>query len=293
MKYIFLTVAFTLATIASANADTTCAVNSPDGELNVRELTQNGPGKVTDKLKNGYTVTVRDFYLLKGQSWARVVDGKTKTKVVGWVFKDYLNCNIQAVTPQKKNASTLVEIKTSGVWTTYSDVTKKGETVIGMYTVGANNSAFYIKYFAGENRLYVQIFKDGWQFPEGGVDVSFRITFDNSSEPYSATGRARMDSGKAGQTFALVESFIADPTLAGNFVSDMMKADKMTVTFEQGDEMPWVADMQGSREAGTAFTDALKSLCAKTSNCGKATQPYSTTKPTQPYNAAKKNERDT
>src|SRR6266576_3936618 len=109
MKYIFLTVAFTLATIASANADTTCAVNSPDGELNVRELTQNGPGKVTDKLKNGYTVTVRDFYLLKGQSWARVVDGKTKTKVVGWVFKDYLNCNIQAVTPQKKNASTLVE----------------------------------------------------------------------------------------------------------------------------------------------------------------------------------------
>ena len=54
MKYIFLAAAFMLATIASANADTTCAVNSPDGELNVRELTQNGPGKVTDTLKNGY-----------------------------------------------------------------------------------------------------------------------------------------------------------------------------------------------------------------------------------------------
>jgi hypothetical protein len=81
MKYIFLTVAFTLATIASANADTTCAVNSPDGELNVRELTQNGPGKVIGVVKNGYTVTMRDFYFLRGQSWARVVDGKTKTKV--------------------------------------------------------------------------------------------------------------------------------------------------------------------------------------------------------------------
>jgi hypothetical protein len=106
VKYIFLTVAFTLATIASANADTTCAVNSPDGELNVRELTQNGPGKVTDTLKNGYTVTIGDFYLLKGKSWARVVDGKTKTKVVGWVFKDYLDCNIQTTTvapqPQAK-----------------------------------------------------------------------------------------------------------------------------------------------------------------------------------------------
>jgi hypothetical protein len=95
-KIFLIATAFTLATIASANADTTCAVNSPDGELNVRELTQNGPGKVTDKLQNGYIVTIRDFYLLKGQSWARVVDGKTKTKVVGWVFKDYLNCNIQA-----------------------------------------------------------------------------------------------------------------------------------------------------------------------------------------------------
>jgi hypothetical protein len=42
VKYIFLAAAFTLATIASANADTTCAVNSPDGELNVRDLTQSG-----------------------------------------------------------------------------------------------------------------------------------------------------------------------------------------------------------------------------------------------------------
>jgi hypothetical protein len=289
MKYIFLTVAFTLATIASANADTTCAVNSPDGELNVRELTQNGPGKVTDKLKNGYTVTIRDFYLLKGQSWARVVDGKTKTKVVGWVFKDYLNCNTQ--TTAKPN-TTLVTIKKSGVWTTYSDVTKNGETVIGMYTTGPK-SAFYVKYFVGENRLYVQMFKDDWKFPQKGVDVPFQITFDNS-EPYSANGRARMDSGKAGQLFALVEASIDDPTLAGNFMGDLMKADKMTVTFKQGDEQPWIADMTGSRETGTAFTDAIKALCNAVNNCGKPTQPYdATAKPTQPYDAtAKKNEKD-
>ena len=64
VKYIFLAAAFTLATIASANADTTCVVNSPDGELNVRDLTQNGPGRVTGVVKNGYTVTMRDFYFL-------------------------------------------------------------------------------------------------------------------------------------------------------------------------------------------------------------------------------------
>ena len=71
-------------------------------------------------------------------------------------------------------------------------------------------------------------------------------------------------------------------------MADLIKADKMTITFEQGDEKPWVVDMNGTREAGTAFTNAMEALC---SNCG--TQPYSTTKPTQPYKpTAKKNDRD-
>ena len=219
MKYIFLTVAFTLATIASANADTTCAVNSPDGELNVRELTQNGPGRVIGKVKNGDTVTMRDFYLLKGQSWARVVDGKTKTRVVGWMFKDHLNCNIQA-TAQPVKRGTAVELKKSGAWTTFSDTTKKGTKVVGMYTFNAK-SAFYVKYFSNADRLYVQLFKDGWQFPEAGVDVPLNITFNNGPA-YPATARARMDSGKDGVPIAVVEAGIDDPDLAGRFMADLM-----------------------------------------------------------------------
>jgi hypothetical protein len=283
VKYTFLAaVAFTLATIASANADTTCVVNSPDGELNVRELTQNGPGRVTDKLRNGYTVTMRDFYLLKGQSWARVVDGKTKTKVVGWVFKDYLNCNIQA-TAQPTKRGTAVELKKSGAWTTFSDTTKKGTKVVGMYTANAR-SAFYVKFFSDSDRLYVQLFKNGWQFPNDGVDVPLNITFDNGPS-YPATARARMDEG-----YAVVETWISDPDLAGRFMDDLMGADTMTVTFEQGDEKPWVANMQGTRETGTAFMEAVKTLCP---SCGKTTQPYDTAKPTQPYKpTAKKSERD-
>jgi hypothetical protein len=89
-------IAFLLAATASASADAPCKVNSPDGELNVRDLTSDGPGKVTDVLKNGYIVTVRDFYLIKGKSWARVLDGKTKSRVIGWVFRDYLSCDFQA-----------------------------------------------------------------------------------------------------------------------------------------------------------------------------------------------------
>ena len=47
-----------------------------------------------------------------------------------------------------------------------------------MYTFNAK-SAFYVKYFSDADRLYVQLFKDGWQFPEDGVDVPLNITFDN------------------------------------------------------------------------------------------------------------------
>jgi hypothetical protein len=214
VKYIFLAAVFTLATIASANADTTC--------VDVRELTQNGPGKVTDKLKNGYTVTMRDFYLLKGQSWTRVVDGKTQRRVVGWVFKDYLNCNSQAVAapspvtspaPTRKGSS--VYLKKSGVWTTYTDVSPKGEKILGMYTIIGGNAGFYVKYFGGDY-LVVQMFKKGWQFPSGGVDVSFSIQFDDGGS-YPGTGNALMDdAGKSNDPLALVEAPIRDPEVAAN-----------------------------------------------------------------------------
>ena len=97
-------------------------------------------------VKNGYTVTMRDFYFLRGQSWARVVDGKTKTKVVGWMFKDHLNCNVQA-TAQPTKRGTAVELKKSGAWTAFSDTTKKGTKVVGMYTANAR-STFYVKFFS-------------------------------------------------------------------------------------------------------------------------------------------------
>jgi hypothetical protein len=90
--------------------------------------------------------------------------------------------------------------------------------------------------------------------------------------------------------YAVVETWISDPDLAGRFMDDLMGADTMTVTFEQGDEKPWVANMQGTRETGTAFMEAVKTLCP---SCGKTTQPYDTAKPTQPYKpTAKKSERD-
>jgi hypothetical protein len=270
-KIFLIATTFTLATIASANADTTCAVNSPDGELNVRDLTQNGPGRVIGVVKNGYNVTMRDFYFLRGQSWARVLDGKTKTRVVGWVFKDYLNCNGSAPT----NNGNYVLLKRSGAWTAYTTVSKKGEKIIGMYTVN-DTSGIYVKYF-GNDQLVVQLFKKGWGFPTNGVDVPFSIQFDHNVN-YPATGRGVMDAGSA-----LLEASFKETKEAGGFMNELMEADTMTITFSQGNERPWVADMKGSREVGQVFMAAVKAAC---SGC-MTTQPYDTTSPSQPYDSSK------
>jgi opacity protein-like surface antigen len=82
-----------------ALADVSCTVNAPDGELNVRDMTASGPGKVIGVLKNGYPVTARDTFYFKGQAWTRLLDGKTKSRGVGFVFRDYLNCNVAQTKP--------------------------------------------------------------------------------------------------------------------------------------------------------------------------------------------------
>src|SRR5262249_34600747 len=92
MKTLLTVTVFLLTVTASANADAPCTVKSPDGELNVREVTEKGPGKVIGTLKNGKVVTIRDFYLIKGKSWARVLDAKTKSQIVGWLYRDHLDC---------------------------------------------------------------------------------------------------------------------------------------------------------------------------------------------------------
>jgi hypothetical protein len=131
----------------------------------------------------------------------------------------------------------------------------------------------------------VQLFKSGWQFPADGVDVPLNIKFDNG-QAYPANARARMNDDNE---YGVVETWLG-PEVVGKFMDELMHADKMTVTFEQGDEKPWVADMQGSRETGTMFMEAVKTLCP---TCVKATQPFDTAKPTQPYKpTAKRNEKD-
>ena len=85
---------------AAQNSQEYCRVADPTGTpLNVRR-SPNGPISIT--LVNGSAVTVIDKSVSKGKPWAFVArDGSP----VGWVFRDYLNCQPATLAAPTSNGS--------------------------------------------------------------------------------------------------------------------------------------------------------------------------------------------
>jgi hypothetical protein len=97
MKAIVIAVGASLVLAASPAAarwvwvpdKTVCHVDDPTGTpLNVRS-TPNGP--ILGALSNDTVVTVVDTTLTRGQKWARIVPEIGKP---GWVFRNYLDCDL-------------------------------------------------------------------------------------------------------------------------------------------------------------------------------------------------------
>jgi hypothetical protein len=91
MKTLLAVAALSIAMLMPAKADITCVVNAPDGELNLRENTTRGPGKVIGIVKNGQSISVLEVFRFDGKPWARVAVVGTNTSI-GWMHRDYLNC---------------------------------------------------------------------------------------------------------------------------------------------------------------------------------------------------------
>jgi hypothetical protein len=104
MKTLLTAAALSIAALTSAHADLMCLVNSPDGELNVRENTKGGPGRVIGVVKNGNEVHVLDIFRFEVNVWARVAHKKTG-QPVGWMYRDYLDCR-QTARPQQPQQQT-------------------------------------------------------------------------------------------------------------------------------------------------------------------------------------------
>jgi len=156
----------------------------------------------------------------------------------------------------------------SGSWTAYYLTAQENTTgnvpVCGLRTGNPATQVVYLKLFGGSKNLTIDIFKDGWQIPEG-TKATVNVWFDKE-QAGTAEAIGTMLRGKG---FALGELKVRiGPEELGEFFEGFAHADKMLIEFPGGTEKTWVIDMTGSREMQAVLLECAKRLP------GPSTQPY-------------------
>jgi hypothetical protein len=181
----------------------------------------------------------------------------------------------------KGNDFTILERK--GNWTATYQVSNLGNPMCSVSTSWGNDNnrtaTTYIKYVAGD-LIAVQMYKIGWRMPQG-TDVSVSMSFDDGVA-YTATAKSGYDEGRNAYL-----QFRIKPGEENTFLNTFAEADHLKISFPDGDEPDWHANMIGSREVSAAFRKCagIINKNAPTQPTGKApTQPTgkATTQPTQP-----------
>ena len=174
-------------------------------------------------------------------------------------------------TAQAKPNNSYVDLKKAGVWTSYFVVSDKGNPMCGMGTYwfanGRQIGTVQVKYTAG-NTVKVQMIKPSWRLADGAI-VHVSVSFD-AGEPQAVDAIAANTVDGPALTFTVNADATAD------FLHEFSESNKFTVAFPDGNEAPWDAKMEGSREVSTAFNQcsAYLDAHAPTQPTGKAaTQP--------------------
>jgi hypothetical protein len=179
-----------------------------------------------------------------------------------------------------------ITLKAKGNWSAYYTISDKGNPLCGMQTYWQNNrralvAGAHIKYQSG-GLVTIQMFKVGWRMPVG-TEVKVNLAFDNS-EQFPGVATSFIYKGDALLSLNVKEGTEAD------FLSLIEDAREFKISFPDGDEPTWVANMTGSREVSGAFKRCAYTLDANapTQPTGKAAPTQPTGKPTQP--AAKRDD---
>jgi hypothetical protein len=180
-------------------------------------------------------------------------------------------------------------------WATYYRLSDSGHPMCEMQTLW-NGAEFYIKYIDGEDRLMVSLYKAGWRFPNGGLELPMHMElYDQDTDRtmtirwQDARGTMYQRNGR-GSIFAFI-----DQKDTVQFLKMFGDADVMTLYFDAGTETPWVADMVGSRAAARDFLvcktrlDARASVATQPYGQQQQTQPVQPVQPTQPATQTKDN----
>jgi hypothetical protein len=176
----------------------------------------------------------------------------------------------------------------SGVWST-DYYLQNGEPMCAMTIVRTwPNGAVGTTQFkwSPDIGLFAHVTKSNWSIPaETGIPL--KIAFDSGVR--DGIGYVITDQ-RGGST---VEIRVNDDAAVG-FMEDIANAKEMTITFDSGNEQPWITTMIGSRKAVAVFDKCIGYVranaptqpgaqsSAPTSPTGKAASPVQPMQPTQP-----------
>jgi hypothetical protein len=165
----------------------------------------------------------------------------------------------------------------SGAWENYAGTSDQGRPMCGMSISKRDVSmALHIKWLPGIIR--VMAFKKSWNIPEG-TQVPVELGFDSN---FFGTTTATGGMFKTGTAFqAGTVTFDIAATAIDHFLEEVGGSNKMWLKFTNGNEVPWSADMTGSRNSVNSFKYCISEMLKRN---GSATQPYSSSS-TQPYSS--------
>ena len=126
----------------------------------------------------------------------------------------------------------------------------------GIESHGAQGKSFHIKYFAGDDYLVVQLFKDTWRIPRD-QEASIILYFDR--QPPWRVRAIGVDN--------LLE-FRVEAAQLTDFMRDFGDATSGLIDFVEGNEGRWTMDLYGSGNA----VDRM-AVCIRAVGAG-ATQPF-------------------
>jgi len=189
----------------------------------------------------------------------------------------YLMLALLATISTTANAAQSYTLYKGGYWQTLgASSNDQGHPMCTMVTKG-DQKLFYVKW-TQENGMIIQLYKSSWKITPG-AKVSFNLElFDNERPGDSAT--LKTDNGWMTSLKGVPGASIfmgIENEVMGDFIKAFSDADKIVISFPNGDEPSWNAKMDGSRKAANEFKRCMYIIQQGKS----ATQPTQT-QPTQP-----------
>ena len=106
-----------------------------------------------------------------------------------------------------------------------------------------------------DGSMFFHLVRTSWRLPLG-VEVPLTVSFDNGVHARQAIGRTTKTTASRENYGNMVEITVRSDAIA-SVLDDFAESQTMVVTFVQGNEPPWRADMTGSRTAARTLAECV------------------------------------